>query len=425
MRTATSSRIGSPLFKMINIMTLISAKSGTQHLLDQLAAGLPGVRIASYDGLTSGPADAPTTLLITSPMAFAQLMRAPRGLGLARAWVTGSIQVEGDLHAILQREDDLRDPRLYARIAMALPGLATQLRYQDFAASGPTQAEYRRRSPGRHSVRSDILETEFHYGRALDFFRNFLGPSMTYSCGLFLSGDTSLEEAQANKHRAICSKLRLDAESRVLDIGCGWGSFLRYAAENYHCKGTGITASMAQYLAMCQDPDLGCTGMDIRYGDYRQLLPIPNVTAAASVGVYEHIGNGNSQQFFRLVRWCLDPGSLYLNQSIVRREGDRTKFRRNSFAQRYVFPNGELLPLTRQISDLEKAGFDIVSAELYGSSYVQTLRCWINNLERNWDKCVQIEGESGVRAWQMYLIGSLTRFERRSIDLVQVLSRAR
>jgi cyclopropane-fatty-acyl-phospholipid synthase len=413
-------------FKMISTMTLTPARSGMQHVLDQLAARLPGVRITSYDGLTSGPADASTTLLITTPAAFAQILRAPRGLGLARAWVSGTIRVEGDLYSILQHEDALRDPWIYARIAMTLPELVRQLRYQDFASSGPTYAEYRRSRPGRHSVNSDLAEIDFHYGRELDFYRCLLGPSLTYSCGLFTSSDESLEDAQDNKHKTICKKLRIDADSVVLDIGCGWGTFLRYAAENYHCTGIGITASRAQYIATCRQSDPGhAENVNIRYGDYRQLLPIRGVNTAASVGVYEHIGRDGSRRFFRLIRSCLTPGSLYLNQSIVRRGGDRTKFRRNSFAQRYIFPNGEILPLSRQISDLERTGFHILSAELYGRSYAQTLRCWISNLEHNWDKCVQIEGEGRVRAWQIYLMGALTRFERRSIDLVQVLAQVK
>ena len=411
---------------MANIMALIPARSGMQNVLDELATRLPGVRITSYDGLSSGPARARTTLFIASPAAFAQVFRAPRGLGLARAWVTGTIRVDGDLHSILQHEDALRDPRIYARIAFTLPQVAARLRYQDFALTGPTYAEYRSRRPGRHSVSSDLTEIDFHYGRELDFFRCVLGPSLTYSCGLFSSADESLEDAQENKHRTICTKLNLGPSSVVLDVGCGWGSLLRHAVENYHCRGIGITASQAQYLAMCELSGLGgIEEIDIRYGDYRDLLPMPKVTAAASVGVYEHIGKGNSRRFFELVRSCLGPGSLYLNQSIVRSEGNRTKFRHNGFAQKYIFPNGELLPLARQISDLEQSGFRIVSAELYGQSYVKTLQCWIDNLITNWDKCIQIEGEGRVRAWLMYLTGSLTRFERRSINLVQVLAEVR
>jgi cyclopropane-fatty-acyl-phospholipid synthase len=407
-------------------MALISARSGMHRVLDELAARLPGVRITSYDGLSSGPAGAPTTLIIASPVAFAQFLRAPRGLGLARAWVTGTIRVDGDLYSILRHEDALRDPSIYASIAFMLPRVAAKLRYQDFATTGPTGAEYRSRHPGRHSVGSDLSEIDFHYGRELDFFRHVIGPSLTYSCALFSSADESLEDAQENKHRTICTKLNLGPGSVVLDVGCGWGALLRHAVGNYHCRGIGITASQAQYLAMCEPQHLGyAEKIDIRYGDYRQLLPVRGVTAAASVGVYEHIGKGNSRRFFGLVRSCLRPGSLYLNQSIVRREGDRTKFRRNGFTQKYIFPNAELLPLARQISDLERSGFRIVSAELYGPSYVRTLQCWIDNLESNWDKCVQIEEEDRVRGWLMYLTGSLTRFERRSIDVVQVLAEAR
>jgi len=407
-------------------MASISARSGMHRVLDELAARLPGVRVTSYDGLSSGPADARTTLIIASPAAFAQLLRAPRGLGLARAWVAGTIRVDGDLHSILRHENALRDPSMYAVIALALPQVVSKLRYQDFSLTGPTDAEYRSRRPGRHSVSSDLSEIDFHYGRELEFFRHVLGPSLTYSCALFSSAGESLEAAQENKHRTICTKLNLGPSSVVLDVGCGWGTFLRHAVGNYHCRGIGITASQAQYLALREPQDPGCTGkIEIRYGDYRQLLPIPGVTAATSIGVYEHIGERNSRRFFGLVRSCLQPGSLYLNQSIVRREGDRTKFRRNGFAQKYIFPNAELLPLARQISDLERSGFRIMSAELYGPSYVKTLQCWIDNLVGNWDKCVQIEGEGRVRGWLMYLTGSLTRFERRSIDVVQVLAEAR
>ena len=186
------------------------------RVLDELAARLPGVRITSYDGLSSGPPDARTTLFIASPAAFVQFLRAPRGLGLARAWVTGTIRVDGDLYSILRHEDALRDPSIYASIALVLPRVAAKLRYQDFAMTGPTDAEYRSRHPGRHSVGSDLSEIDFHYGRELDFFRHVLGPSLTYSCALFSSADESLEDAQENKHRTICTKLNLGPGSVVL-----------------------------------------------------------------------------------------------------------------------------------------------------------------------------------------------------------------
>jgi cyclopropane-fatty-acyl-phospholipid synthase len=200
---------------------------------------------------------------------------------------------------------------------------------------------------------------------------------------------------------------------------------LRYAFRQHSSKGTGITASKAQYFAVHDHPELALPGVSIKYGDYRQLLPVTGVTAAASVGVYEHVGRRNSRRFFALIRSSLGHGSMYLNQSIVRQEGSSKRFRANSFAQRYIFPNAQLQPLSKQIRDLERAGFSILSVDLYGSSYAQTLRCWIKNLLANWDSCVSLEGEQRCRAWHMYLTGALTRFERRSIDLAQLLCQAR
>jgi cyclopropane-fatty-acyl-phospholipid synthase len=352
-------------------------------------------------------------------------VRAPRGLGLARAWVTGTIDITGDLHEVARHEGALQDPKVYAAALATILRLVPSFRLQDILASGPTAIEYRHPVPGRHSIPSDLAETEFHYGRSLAFYRYLLGPSLTYSCAIFTAPTQSLECAQEYKHATICKKLRLNDESVMLDVGCGWGSLLRHAIHNYSCKGIGITASTAQYLALRNQPELAASGLSVRYGDYRQHLPVTGITTAASVGVYEHIGRRNSLRFFTLIRSSLGLGSLYLNQSIVRRETGPQRFRPNSFAQRYIFPNAQLLPLSQQIKDLERVGFQIISVDLHGSSYAQTLRCWIRNLTTNWDACVSLEGEQRVRAWYMYLTGALTRFEHRSIDLAQVLCQAR
>jgi cyclopropane-fatty-acyl-phospholipid synthase len=397
----------------------------TQRLVDALAARLPGVFVTAYTGASAGPRESHTTLLIKSQAALIQLMRAPRGLGLARAWVTGTIDVTGDLHELVQHEISLRDPKLYRTAAAAALQLAPFFRLRDIIASGPPSIEYRKVRAGRHSIPSDLVETEFHYGRSLAFYKHLLGPSLTYSCAIFTSPSQSLESAQAHKHATICQRLRLGNDSVLLDVGCGWGSLLRHAVQHYSCEGEGLTASKAQYLALRSDLELAPSGVSIRYGDYRQLLPVKGVTAAASIGVYEHVGHRNSCRFFTLIRSSLEPGSRYLNQSIVRSENGPKRFRANSFTQRYIFPNAQLRSLSEQIRDLERAGFQILSVDLHGSSYAQTLRCWIKNLLANWDSCVSLEGEQRARAWHMYLTGALTRFERRSIDLVQVLCQAR
>jgi cyclopropane-fatty-acyl-phospholipid synthase len=396
----------------------------TQSLLDQISRILPDVHLSAYDGSESGPATAHTSISFNDPKAFARILRAPRGLGLARAWIAGEIAVEGDLHYIATHEASLRNPKLLRAVLTTAIRTALALGYRDMWSAGPTAVEYRPlRHPGS-SIRRNLEQTEFHYGLSAQFYRHLLGPSMVYSCGIFAAGVKTLEDAQDRKHELICAKLHLDPDSHVLDIGCGWGSCLNYATERHGCQGTGITASHAQYQYAINT--MG-TAKSIRflYGDYRRLLPVRYPTAAASIGMYEHVGEHDSPKFFRLVRESLPRGSRYLNQAIVWPKTKRHNIRRNAFVDRYIFPGGQLMSLSRQLRDLEAARFRVTSVETFGQSYAATIRGWIANLTRDWDACIQLEGEERVRAWYMYLTGALTRFEDRSIDLAQVLAEAR
>jgi len=396
----------------------------TQSLLDQISRILPDVHLSAYDGSESGPRTAHTSISFNDPNAFARILRAPRGLGLARAWIAGEIAVEGDLHYLAKHEASLRDLKLLSTALTIAIRTTLALGYRQIRSAGPTAIEYRSPWHNRDSVRRSLEQAEFHYGRSTQFYRYLLGPSMVYSCGIFTAGIKTLEDAQSRKHELICTKLRLDPNSHVLDIGCGWGSFLNYATERYGCQGTGITASQAQYRHA-----LSTTGMarsiKFLYGDYRRFLPVRDLTAAASIGMYEHVGEHNSPTFFRLIRESLPQGTRYLNQAIVWPRAKHHNIRHNAFVDRYIFPNGQLISLSKQVQDLEAARFRIISIETFGQSYASTIREWIGNLTRAWEACIQREGEEQVRAWYMYLTGALTRFEDRSIDLAQVLAEAR
>lgn len=395
----------------------------TQPLLDHLAQELPDVHFRAYDGCLSGPVSASTRVVFKSPLALVRIVRAPRGLGLARAWVAGEIDIEGDLHFIATHEERLYSPQLMATALSLALRTVRALGVGQLVSAGPTGVEYSALRPGRHSISRDLEEANFHYGRSAEFYRRILGPAMAYSPGVFLEAGDSLEEAQARKNELICHRLGIGHDSTVLDIGCGWGSFLRYANSHRGCRGVGLTASLTQYRAARESS--GSRGeVDILYGDYRQILPIIDVTAAASIGMYEHVGKANSAKFFELVRACLPPKALYLNESIVRRASGTSRIRRNSFVQRYIFPNGQLISLPDQLGDLERAKFRIVSVEMGGQDYARTLRHWIRNLKDSWSACAEIEGEERLRAWYMYLTGSLTRFEEGSIDLARVTAEA-
>ncbi|WP_410644014.1 class I SAM-dependent methyltransferase [Amycolatopsis sp. lyj-346] len=395
-----------------------------QPLVERLSRRLPGVAVIAYDGSRSGPAEAATTMAIRTPAAFAKVLRAPRGLGLARAWVAGDIEISGDMAPVAARETELHDP------AVAVTLLATALRvtarrgFRDLVTAGATASEYRAARPGRHTVGRDRAELDFHYGLTADFYRLLLGPSMTYSGAMFDGPGHSLEAAQECKHARIAGKLALGEHSTVLDIGCGWGSFLDHANTVHGSRGIGFTASRQQ-CEYASRRFSGRPGVRIRYGDYRRLLPLSGITAAAGVGMYEHVGERHSPAFFALVRRSLRPGARFLNQAITRREAGPRRLRANAFAQRYVFPNGQLLPLSRQLADLDRAGFRVLSTESFGEGYARTTGAWLGNLERNWDACVAAAGLERARAWRAYLAGSRRRFEDGTIDVTQVLAEAR
>ncbi len=395
-------------------------------LASALAKSAPDLRIVSHDGHVTGPSDASTTVTFTTPAAFAQIFRAPRGLGLARAWVRGQIQIQGDWYSLIHSEAQLRKPALVFSFLATVLRAVPAIRLQHLRATGPTSIEYRARRPGLHTISGDASEIDFHYGLSTKFYRYLLGESLTYSCAIFADPEISLEAAQEAKFELICRKLDLDDTSVILDVGCGWGSFLSYAASRFSCEAIGLTLSRSQYAHVA---GLAAESMNshlqVRYGDYRQVLPLDNVTAVASIGMYEHVGANNSGDFFGLIRRSLRPGSRYLNQSIIMREAGPRKFRSNSFVQRYIFPNGQLLPLSRQLEDLRSAGFRVLSVDHYGQHYALTIRRWLGNLETSWDLCVTLEGEERVRAWYIYLMGAMARFERGDIDLVQVTAESR
>ncbi len=394
----------------------------TASLVAYIAEHVRGVRVETFDGNAAGPSDPITTIIINSPRALVRMLRAPRGLGLARAWIAGEISIEGDLDHLVRQERSLRDLHLLTLAFPLAMRTSMALGYRELLAAGPTAVEARKIMPARHDRKSDIAAANFHYSRSPRFFELLLGPSMVYSGALFIEGAETLEDAQDQKHLRICRKLKLSQESRVLDVGCGWGSFLEFASRKYQCAGTGITASQVQHARATANANRSITYIN---GDYRDVLPLMGMTAAVSIGMYEHVGRRNSPNFFQKVRRSLPPGSLYLNQAIIRGDGAMRRLRRNAFMQRYVFPNGQLLALARQLRDMEHAGFTILSVERFGESYAKTIRCWQANLRDNWDECAALEGAERARVWDMYLAGARARFEDGTIDLAQVLAEAR
>jgi cyclopropane-fatty-acyl-phospholipid synthase len=383
---------------------------------------LPGERIAVR--LWNGAAletEAPpvATIRVRSPRALAELVTAPGELGLARAFVRGDLDVDGDLEAALAAgrralaangRPPASDVVRAARAILATGALRGRRR--------PPSLE-RRLAGRRHSRVRDAAAIAHHYDAPEDFYRLILGPSMTYSCAYFREPEMGLEAAQEAKHDLILRKLGLGAEARLLDVGCGWGSLaLRAGAAGVRVVGVTISADQAR-VARRRVAETGLGDrVEIRLQDYRDVRDGP-YDAVASVGMVEHVGRRNLSAYYRHLHALLGPGGRLLNHGIT---GVRDRpFGRRSFIQRYVFPDGELHRVSTGVTTMEAASFEIRDVESLREHYARTLRCWVRNLETSFAQAARLAGVERARAWRLYMSGSAAAFAEGRIGLHQIL----
>jgi len=391
-----------------------------------LGAELP-LRIRAWDGSESGP-DGPAVVL-RDPRALRRILWSPNEVGLARAFVAGELDIDGDLFAGLRSirrlveaagtaiRSDLRGKLGVARVALGLGAVGLPPR--------PPAEEVRRLPGRRHSRDRDAAAISHHYDVGNDFYRHVLGPSMVYSCAYWAKPDDpsyTLEDAQRDKCELICRKLGLTAGARLLDVGCGWGSLVIHAAREYGVRAVGITLSREQ--AALGRERVAAAGLDdlveIRVQDYREVDDEP-YDAIASIGMAEHVGKVRYAEYaadlFRLLR----PGGRLLNHQITRRPGPADPNER-TFIQAYVFPDGELLPVGAVAAKLEEAGFEVRDDESLREHYARTARSWVANLDAHWDECVQLTSPGRARVWKLYMTGSAMSFDAGSISIHQVLA---
>ena len=393
--------------------------SRPQPFLRELEHALPerpfGVRL--WDGSTLPPTngDGPT-FEIRSPDAFAHALLAPGQLGLGRAYVAGTLDVD-DLEGTLELLDDWQPPEMDTPTrARLMVGAARAFGLR----RPPTRPAAELRPKGkRHSVERDARAVRHHYDVSNDFFRLFLDESMTYSCAFFSRGATTLEEAQREKLELTCRKLNLEPGQRVLDIGCGWGSFAIHAAENHGVNVLGITLSEPQAaLARRHAEERGLADrVEIRVEDYRALAGEP-FDAVASIGMVEHVGASKIDLYARQLARMVRPGGRVLNHGIARlRVGDPEA---GPFSERYVFPDGAPLHLSRIQLALERAGLEVEHVEGFRSDYAETLRHWARNLDDNVEAARRLAGAERVRVWRLYLRAARRGFESGFTSIYQV-----
>ncbi|MEU9927898.1 cyclopropane-fatty-acyl-phospholipid synthase family protein [Streptomyces anulatus] len=410
---------------------MADAASRLTALAEELLSEPLPVRIRAWDGSESGPSGAPV-LVIRHRRALRRLLWKPGELGLARAWVAGEIDIEGDLYEALghlagllwDRGADakdsvhpVRDPRVraFARGLLDLAG--------PWPPPAPPAEEVRRRTGPLHTRRRDKEAISHHYDVGNDFYALVLGPSMVYSCAYWQDGGT-LEDAQRDKLDLVCRKLGLKEGDRLLDVGCGWGSMAIHAARAYGAQVTGITLSQEQAAhARKRIAEEGLTDrIEIRVQDYRDVRDGP-YDAISSIGMAEHVGSVRYREYADDLYALLKPGGRLLNHQIARRpEKDEDAYRIDAFIDAYVFPDGELAPLGRTLATLEEAGFEARDVEALREHYALTLRRWVANLEQHWERAVRTTSPGRARVWRLYMAASALSFEHNKIGVNQILA---
>ncbi|QCO98619.1 methyltransferase domain-containing protein [Arthrobacter sp. 24S4-2] len=394
--------------------------------------GIP-LRLRAWDGSEAGPAGAPI-IEFHSRRALRRILWSPGQLGLSRAYVAGEIDAPGDIFAsfaALSSAGKFAEPGPFpaptAREVWTLLRTAVRLGAVGPNPAPPPEESKVHRHGSRHSKSRDAAAISHHYDVGNDFYALVLGPSMIYSCAVWNAdhsqhgGPDGLEAAQEAKIDLVCRKLGLRPGMRVLDVGCGWGSFALHAAQRYGVEVVGVTLSNEQAgLARKRVADAGFTDrVEIRVQDYRDVDDGP-FDAISSIGMSEHVGRDQISRYVSQLHGLLRPGGRLLNHAISWNAGP-TSPDPDSFIPRYVFPDGEMLSLADMIGALESGGLEVLDVEALRQHYALTLRAWVRNLEQHWDEAVAATSTGRARIWRLYMAASALGFEEGLTGVNQVL----
>jgi cyclopropane-fatty-acyl-phospholipid synthase len=411
-------------------------RAGTRSVSDELGPvvcrllrhDLP-FRLRAWDGSQVGPPDATVTVVVHRPEALRHLLWAPGELGLARAYVSGSLDVEGDIYALLGVRDLLAEPGEDFSVGFDPAGWVALARAAHrlglVGARPPLPAEESRLHGHRHSRHRDAAAISHHYDVGNDFYRLLLGDRMTYSCAYWADGVHDLATAQDAKHELVCRKLGLEPGMRLLDVGCGWGSMAMHAARHHGAQVVGVTISQEQAAeARERVAQAGLAAqIEIRVQDYRLVDDGP-FDAISSIGMFEHVGIEMAQTYFRHLNDLLRPGGRLLNHAISRPDPDpkAATMAPRSFVGRYVFPDAALLEVGTVVSAMQGLGLEVRDVHSLREHYARTLRAWSANLDARWADAQRMVGPGRARVWRLYVAGSAIGFDQARIAIHQVLA---
>ncbi len=400
-------------------------------LLEPIFGGTLPIRIRAWDGSEAGPADAPA-VLIRNRRALRRLLWSPGELGLAQAYITGELDVEGDLTDGFRliwstiRERDLAAPKIQFTSKMRARQIAsaagTAVRLGAIGPKPPTPASQAKLTGVLHTKLRDRAAISHHYDLSNEFYALLLdNEHLAYSCAYYTSDapDYTLEDAQRDKLDLVCRKLGLVEGSRLLDIGCGWGSLSLHAAEHYGARVIGVTLSREQQdFVLAKVAARGLTDrVEIRLQDYRE-VPETGFDAVTSIEMGEHVGAENYPTFLGVINGALREGGRALIQQMSRRDrpggGD--------FIECYIAPDMHMRPVGETVALIEDAGLEVRDVHAMREHYVWTVRAWLETLEKNWDAVVALVGEEVARVWRLYMVGGALVFEEGRMGVDQILA---
>jgi len=398
----------------------------TRRVLNEIFAGCPlqkvGIRL--WNGAMWPDARTrEATLVLNHPGALSQMLWPGTEVGLAEAYLHDDFDVEGNIEAAFEIGDFLLAHLGDWKTKLKIGGLLVTLPKRD------GKSTMRRAGPrirGRkHSPKRDRRAVMFHYDVSNDFYRLLLDRRMVYSCAYFQSPNDNLDRAQEQKLDYICRKLRLRPGQRLLDIGCGWGGLIIYAAKHFGVRAEGITLSEPQAKwAQARIADAGLdTQVEIELRDYRDITAegAELYDAIVSVGMAEHVGRERLRDYFARAYRVLKPGGVFLNHAIGEGAVTRPDNRGGSFIEQYVFPDGDIPPLSIMLAAAEAAGFEVRDVENLREHYVLTLRHWLRQLETHDDEALRFVDETTYRVWRLYIAGSAHGFQRGHMAVYQTL----
>ena len=396
-------------------------------MLDELVCGYErDFAVRLWEGTVLAPtsvAAARFTLVLEHPGSLRALLWPPNQLTMAEAYLYGDVDVEGEIEAIFPFADHLLLGRDWS-VGERLRTLRLLLRLPDERRPRTGRAAARLRGR-KFSLGRDKQAVDYHYSLSNEFFSLFLDERMVYTCAYFADEAQSLDAAQLAKLDLVCRKLRLRPGERLLDVGCGWGGLVIHAAERYGVEAVGVTLSEPQ--AQLANERIRAAGLAdrarVEVRDYREVGEREGFDKIASICMFEQVGEELLPEFFATVASYLRPGGVFLNQGLAAHHDLHAKLGRRgeSFMSRYVFPDGDVVPIATALRAAELADLEVRDVESLREHYVLTLGHWVRRLEqRHADAAVAVD-EVAYRIWRLYMAGSRYAFRTGRLNLYQAL----